>query len=196
MADRGDAASVARPERGEARARDAGASAPEAAPVEPLRQAAAEADAAEPAERGAAEGDAGGAAPSAKAAVVAGEYQGWDLTTYRMPNVPESPQRDPNARIRVSRGQGDVIDVTIINSANGQDLCMLKGKLKGSTATFDKGQRCFDEGNNMMTATLRQGSARFSGKQMIVDAEFDLEIDTGQNQMSGDIVYHFEGDRK
>jgi hypothetical protein len=131
----------------------------------------------------------------APALSIDGEYVGWDTTTYRMASAPEVPQRDPNARTRVVKGSGDDVELVIINSANGQDLCKLKGKLKASSVTLERGQRCFEEGEQM-SATLRKGSARFSGKQLVLDAEFDLQIDTGEQQLSGEIIYHFEGDRK
>ena len=196
LADRGDAGTRAEPRV--TAARDAAAPSADAQQGEPSPVAETPAEAEPAADAGpvAEQGAADAAAPTTKAApVVAGEYQGWDVTTYKMPNVPEVPQRDPNARIRVARGSGDAIEVVIINSANGQDLCTLKGKLKGTTATFDKGQSCFAE-EGMMTATLRKGSAKFSGKRLVIDCELDVEVDTGQGTISGEIVYHFEGDRK
>lgn len=198
MADRGDAAVVATTGPG---GKADGGAAVDAAPAPPPPVVADK-----PASDGGAEASAAAAPPAAAkdagasgapaALVVAGEYQGWDTTTYRVPNVPPTPQRDPNAKTRVIHSGGDAIEVVIVNSANGQDLCRLKGKLKAGNVTFDKGQRCFEEGDGMMTAALRTGTARFSGKQLIMDLEFDLTIDTGQEQMKGDVVYHFEGNRK
>jgi hypothetical protein len=197
LAERGDAATIAR-STADAASLDA-ASAPAEEPGSPSPPAVASTgadagtDQAAPASEAADTKDAGG--KRAPALAIDGEYAGWDTTTYRFANVPEVPQRDPNARTRVVKGAGDNLELVIINSANGQDLCTLKGKLAGSDVTLDKGQRCFEEGNTV-TATLRKGSARFSGKQLVLDAEFDVEMDTGQEQMSGEIVYHFEGTRK
>jgi hypothetical protein len=139
--------------------------------------------------------DGGASAPAATASV-AGEYLGWDTTTYKVANLPETPQKDTNARTRVVKGAGDAIEIVIVSSSDGKDLCSLKGKLKAGNVTLDKGQHCFEEGGGMMTATLRKGTGKFSGKQLVLDMEFDLEVDTGQDRMKGEIIYHFEGTRK
>jgi hypothetical protein len=198
LAERGDAA-VAKASS-DAAAPDAGTAIAEApsAPSQPPVAATSEdlpADAAAPSVEATDDPKEDASGKPAPVAAVDGEYVGWDTTTYRLPNAPEVPQRDPNARTRVVKAAGDGIELVIINSANGQDLCKLKGKLKGSDVTLDKGQRCFEEGGSV-TATLRKGSAKFAGKQLVLDAEFDLEIDTGEERMRGTIVYHFEGDRK
>jgi hypothetical protein len=197
MADRGDATVIAKSDSGSAP--DASlASAPEPPPEPPPVVASGSSDAGADAAGASAPPSPkdGGAPASAATASVAGEYVGWDTTTYKVPNLPEAPQRDPKARTRVVKGAGDAIEIVIINSANGSDLCSVKGKLKAGTATLDKGQRCFEEGNGMMTATLRKGTAKFSGKQLDLDIEFDLTVDTGQDKAKGDILYHFEGTRK
>lgn len=198
LAELGDAAPIAK--SGPASSADGAAPVPESPPPpseEPVVAAVTDAgpapDAATPATPSASDG--GASAPAATASV-AGEYVGWDTTTYKVPNLPEAPQKDTNARTRVVKGAGDAIEIVIVNSANGQDLCTLKGKLKAGNVTLDKGQRCFEEGGGMMTATLRKGTGKFSGKQLVLDMEFDLEIDTGQDRMKGDIIYHFEGTRK
>jgi hypothetical protein len=108
--------------------------------------------------------------------------------TPKRPAFPVRQRRrsETRRRARVQKGAGDAIDITLVNSMTGQDICTLKGKLKGSDVTLDKGQSCFGE-------TLRSGSAKFSGKKLSLDAVFDAEDDDGEK---GEIIYHFEGTKK
>jgi hypothetical protein len=137
-----------------------------------------------------------GTRPAAGPVALSGEYQGWDVTKYRIENAPESVERDPNARTRVKQGAGSAIEMVIISSSDGTDLCTFKGTLTGDKVSFDKGQPCFEQGGGSVTATLRSGSAKFSGKQLTMDLLFDMVIDTGEDTIGGEIDYHFEGTRK
>ena len=136
--------------------------------------------------------------PGAKPAVVvvyAGEYVGSDTSTYKMAGT-ERSEKDDKARTRVD-GTGGEIAVSFIDSGTGKDICTLKAKTNGKTASFSAGQKCWGNDGPGMTGTLTQGTATFEDKKLTIDADFDIQVGGGSEfSMSGKLHYHFEGTRK
>jgi hypothetical protein len=124
--------------------------------------------------------------------VYAGEYVGSDVTETKIMGQ-ESSQKDDKARTRVDVAKNGELDVTFIDSSNGQDICTLHAKPDGKKATFAPGQKCWAEGD--AGGTLTSGHCEFSDKKLIVEADFDIVGPEGSG-MSGSIHYRFEGTRK
>ncbi len=125
--------------------------------------------------------------------VYAGEYVGSDTSLYNMSGV-ERSEKDDKARTRVD-GSGPDISVTFIDSGSGKDICTLKAKAQGKTATFTAGQKCWAN-EPVMSGSLTKGTASFDDKKLSIDADFDLQVSEGDTKMSGVLHYHFEGTRK
>lgn len=51
-------------------------------------------------------------------------------------------------------------------------------------------------GGGPVSFVLASGTARFDGKELVVDFKMDVEVSMGPEQMTGEIVYHFEGQRQ
>ncbi|MBI3206512.1 MAG: hypothetical protein HYZ29_33555 [Myxococcales bacterium] len=135
-----------------------------------------------------------GAKPTA-VVVYAGEYVGSDTSVYKMAGT-ERSEKDDKARTRVD-GSGAEIAVSFIDSGTGKDICTLKAKTNGKTASFTAGQKCWGNDGPGMTGTLTQGTATFEDKKLTIDADFDIEVGGGESfSMSGKLHYHFEGARK
>jgi len=149
-----------------------------------------EADAGSEAGTGATAADAG--ASAAAAVDVAGEYVGSDVSTISVGGQ-DQEQKDDKARTRVEvPGPGEV-SFTFVASNTGTDICTLKAKLVGKTATLTPGQDCWSDDGGGTTGTLTRGTASFSDKRLVIDADFDLSLPGG---VSGSLVYHFDGTKK
>ena len=127
--------------------------------------------------------------------VYAGEYIGSDTSTYKMDGM-ERAENDDKARTRVE-GCGPEISVIFVDSGSGKDICSLKAKTVGKTATFSAGQKCWGSDGPGMSGTLTRGTATFEDKKLVVDADFDIQVGGGSEfAMSGSLHYRFEGTRK
>jgi hypothetical protein len=146
---------------------------------------------AEGAEAGADAGAAGAdaAAPTPPVLDIAGEYVGSDISTISVAGQNQE-QKDDKARTRVEvPGPGEV-NFTFVASNTGTDICTLKAKLVGKTATLTPGQSCWTDDGGGTDGTLTRGTATFTDKRLVIDADFDLSLSGG---MSGSLVYHFDG---
>ena len=136
--------------------------------------------------------------PGAKPAAVvvyAGEYIGSDTSTYKMDGM-ERAENDDKARTRVEGG-GPEISVIFVDSGTGKDICTLKAKSAGKTATVSAGQKCWGADGAGMSGTLTRGTATFEDKKLVVDADFEIQVGGGtEAAMSGSLHYRFEGTRK
>jgi hypothetical protein len=129
------------------------------------------------------------AAPDA-APVLAGHYEGSDVTITRIPGFPNVTEKDPNAKTDVEERGKDRIAITLINSATSAPICTLDADVRGGTATLRPGQPCF--GDEDVPTSLASGTAKFSDRRLVLD----MRLDIGDGYRRGDIEYHFEGTRK
>lgn len=136
--------------------------------------------------------DAAGKTPPVR---FAGMYSGEDIAVYRLTGYPDQEQRDDKAKIRIAEtGQGSV-SITLINSADGTDLCELVARVEGNAALIETAQPCFtsaDEGS--LQAELTSGRAVLDGDQLRMDAEGTLSLP--EQELDGDLTYSFEGERQ
>ena len=121
--------------------------------------------------------------------VLAGHYEGWDITIKRVQGFPDLTEKDPNAKTDVEEQGKDRIAITLINSATGTPICTLDADVRGGTGTLRPGQPCFDEDD--ASTSLVSGTAKFAGRQLLLDMRLDL-----RGGYRGEIEYHFDGTRK
>jgi hypothetical protein len=131
---------------------------------------------------------------SGGAVIYAGEYVGSDTSSYDLGGV-KREDKDDKAKTRVD-GAGPEVAVTFVDSGNGKDICTLKARMKGKSGTFAAGQKCWANDAGGMSGKLTAGSLTFDDKKLVIDADFDIEIGGGEQQLSGSLHYHFEGTRK
>ncbi len=133
---------------------------------------------------------------SAEASVVdfEGEYRGSDISVIQMDGLPDRTERDPNARTRVEQPATDRIEITLINSANGDPLCTVEARVSGSRAEVHPDQSCFDEGSTL-TGSVSSGHAQLDGDRLTLDLDVALELTIGTETRNGRIDYHFDGKR-
>jgi hypothetical protein len=129
------------------------------------------------------------AAPQA-ALVLAGHYEGSDVTITRIPGFPDVTEKDPNAKTDVEERGKDRVAITLINSATSAPICTLDADVRGGSATLRPGQPCF--GDEDVPTSLASGTARFSDRRLVLD----MLLHIGDGYRRGDIEYHFDGARK
>jgi hypothetical protein len=171
--------------------RPAVASAP---PKEPLPTTdAAKADAS-------AETAAGDKAPSADAARATaparfeGMYAGDDVAVYRLTGSPELEQRDDKAKIRIEKASEGNVSITLINSADGSDLCELVARVEGNAALIESAQPCFSGGEGSPEVELTSGRAVLEGDRLRMNAEGTLSMP--DQELDGEMTYTFDGERQ
>jgi hypothetical protein len=124
-----------------------------------------------------------------------GEYVGKDREVLRMDGAPELPMgEDANAKTRVRTRADGNLDIIFVASDTGAELCKLEAKPNGNVAALTRGQTC--KSWQEFLGPLRSGGATFSGKQLVVDAEFEASMDDGEERLEGIWSYHFEGTRR
>jgi hypothetical protein len=131
----------------------------------------------------------GDAAPDA-ALVLAGHYEGTDVTVTRIRGIPDVTEKDPSAKTDVEERAKNRIAITLVNSATGAPICTLDADVRGDAATLRPGQPCF--GDDDVSTSLASGTAKFADRQLVLD----MRLDVGDGDRRGDIEYHFEGTRK
>ncbi len=124
------------------------------------------------------------------APVLAGHYQGSDVTITRIQGFPDVTEKDPNAKTDVEDRGKDRIALTLINSATGAPICTLNADVHGDAATLQAGQPCF--GDEDVPTSLASGTAKFSGRHLVLD----MLLTIGDGVRRGEIEYRFEGTRK
>ena len=139
--------------------------------------------------------DAGDASADTDSVDFAGEYRGEDVSVIRIDGFAKRTERDPNARTKVERLAPDRIEITLINSANGDPLCTVSAQVEGHKANVDAGQSCFDE-EGEVRGSIADGTAQIAGDHLTVDFDVELEVSLGSETRSGSLDYHFEGVRK
>jgi hypothetical protein len=122
--------------------------------------------------------------------VLAGHYEGSDITITRIQGFPDVTEKDPNAKTDVEERGKDRIAITLINSATGVPICTLDADVRSDVATLRPGQPCF--GDEDVPTSLASGTAKFAGRQLVLD----MRLDVGEGHRRGEIEYHFEGNRK
>ncbi len=140
------------------------------------------------------DGNVGRDAASQPAPLLPGRYRGTDVTIYHLPGFPDRKEFDPNAKTDVEQKGGNVVAITLIDSSNGSAICTLDADLKVDLGTLRPGQQCF--GGEGLTPSLSSGTARFANRQLTLDLRFDLDQELGEEQIHGEIEYHFEGTRR
>jgi hypothetical protein len=141
--------------------------------------------------------DAGGkpgksdAGAAASGITYAGEYIGSDDTKTKVAGA-ERNEHDDKAKTRVEVRPNGELAFTFVSSSDGTDICTLIATAKGKDATFAAGQPCWAGGGSNASGKLTKGSAKFDGKKLTIDMEFDLQI----GPVSGTLVYRFVGNRK
>jgi hypothetical protein len=125
-----------------------------------------------------------------------GEYAGEDVATYRFGGT-ERVEKDPKARTRVHDQARDSVKLTLVNSANGNDLCTLTGKLQGHTATLEAGQDCFSTAEGAVSArgTVQSGTATIKDDTLTIETTLSYEVSAEGQVQSGELSYRFEGRR-
>lgn len=144
----------------------------------------------EPGDDGSGEG-----AASAPPARFAGMYAGEDIAIYRLTGFPDQEQRDDQAKIRIEDGKPGSVNIVLINSADGSDLCELAARVEGKAALLETAQPCFTGGaEGAPQAELTSGRAVLDGDQLRMEAEGTLFIP--DQDLEGDLTYSFEGERQ
>lgn len=161
-------------------------------------EAADEADADDDAdEPGSGEGDDGEAGEPAEVAELEGLYAGEDVAIFRLSGLPEREQKDPKAQIRIERDSATQVRITLINSEDGSDLCELSARVEGNAALLTSPQPCFtSDEEGAIQAELTSARAVVSGERLTMEAEGTLSVVLGEQELSGDLEYSFEGERQ
>jgi hypothetical protein len=174
-------------------AKAADAAAAEKPPAQAPPDAAADYESAAEAGAGAESADAAvdaGAAPN-----VAGEYVGYDISTFRLQGLPESRERDDNSRALVEEA-GDGLTFIFPDSSTGEEICRLSTtKPAAGVSKFRPGDTCTSESGGMKMRVV-EGKAQFDGERLVIDLKLEVEASAGSESVSGELVYHFEGQRK
>ena len=142
-----------------------------------------------------ADGETDGGPDTSTVANFTGEYRGEDVSIIRIDGLPDRRERDPNARTKVEQSTDDRVEITLINSANGDPLCTIEARVSGNDAEVTPGQECFSEGSAVQ-GSVSSGKARLEKEQLILDLDVALELSFGPETRSGNLDYHFEGSRK
>ncbi|HMA96771.1 MAG TPA: hypothetical protein VKP30_28995 [Polyangiaceae bacterium] len=125
-----------------------------------------------------------------------GLYRGNDTTVFKSPEQSERRFDDPQARIRIEAVGPARLDLILVDSSNGVDMCRLAASVEGELARIDADQSCFLDPSEGMTARSRPGKAQRNGRQLTVDLMLDTTIiATESGNAEGTIEYHFDGQR-
>jgi hypothetical protein len=127
-----------------------------------------------------------------------GDYTGEDVSTYRLGGMPEREDKDPKARITVKASGALALDIVLVDSSNGKDICTLKATLGATNATIAAGQKCFEQTGSdaSATATIRTGTVTIEDRRLVVDLELDFEMHLPDQDAKGTLAYHFDGTRR
>lgn len=139
-------------------------------------------------------------APEAKAGSggpLEGLYAGEDIAIYRLTGYPDREERDDKAQIRIEAASGGNVGITLINSADGSDLCELIARVEGNAALIEAAQPCFSDGSEgSIQAELTSGRAVVVGDRLKMDAEGTLSVPLPDQELDGQLSYSFQGQRQ
>jgi hypothetical protein len=140
--------------------------------------------------------DAKGSAAAAPPAFE-GLYAGDDVAVYRLTGYPDREERDDKAKIRIETATAGNVSITLINSADGSDLCELLARVEGNAALIESAQPCFgDGGEGSYDAELTSGRAVIDGDRLKMDAEGTLSVALPDQELDGELTYSFKGERQ
>jgi hypothetical protein len=127
-----------------------------------------------------------------------GLYAGADVAVYRFTGYPEREEKDDKAKIRIEKPSAGSVSITLINTADGSDLCELTARVDGNAALIESAQPCFSDGSEgSPEAELTSGRAVIEGDQLEVDAEGTLSgVSPDQREVDGQLTYSFKGKRQ
>jgi hypothetical protein len=138
-----------------------------------------------------------GAKQAARPPAFEGLYAGDDIAVFRISGLPEREQRDDKAKIRIEPGSADNINVTLINSEDGSDLCQLVARIEGHAALIESAQPCFsDGGEGALEAELTSGRVVLEGDRLKMDAKGTLSVALPDQELDGELSYTFKGERQ
>jgi hypothetical protein len=138
-----------------------------------------------------------GAASAAAPASFEGLYAGDDVAVYRWTGSPEQEQRDDKAKIRIDKASAGNVSITLINSADGSDLCQLVARVEGNAALIESAQPCFGDGaEGSPEAELTSGRAVLDGDRLSMNAEGTISLALPDQELEGELSYTFEGERQ
>jgi hypothetical protein len=123
-----------------------------------------------------------------------GDYYGSDRMTTSFEGLPPNTMTDDKAHTRVEQGRGDRIVISVIDSSKGDVMCALNATVDGASATLERGQTCFGQGDN--APDIISGSARVECDRLTFELSAATEIELEDDVQPGEIDYHFEGTRK
>jgi len=123
-----------------------------------------------------------------------GMYAGDDIAVYRLTGSPELEQRDDKAKIRIEKASAGNVSITLINSADGSDLCELVARVEGNAALIEAAQPCFSSGDGSPEVELTSGRAVLEGDRLRMKAEGTLSLP--DQELDGEMTYTFEGERE
>jgi hypothetical protein len=145
------------------------------------------------------EGDEAGAVVEPGASVAfEGMYAGADIAVYRLTGYPEREEKDDKAKIRIEKPAGGNVSITLINTADGSDLCELTARVDGNAALIESAQPCFSDGSEgSLEAELTSGRAVIEGDHLKMDAEGTLSgVSPPDQEVHGQLTYSFKGERQ
>jgi hypothetical protein len=127
-----------------------------------------------------------------------GLYAGADVAVYRLTGYPEREEKDDKAKIRIEKPSAGNVSITLINTADGSDLCELTARVDGNAALIESAQPCFGDGSEgSLEAELTSGRAVIEGDQLKMDAEGPLSgVSPDQGEVDGQMTYSFKGERQ
>jgi hypothetical protein len=143
---------------------------------------------------------AGAAAAGLTAEAFVGDYAGEDVSTYRLEGIPERVEKDPNAKITVKSPGEPTIELVLVDSSNGKEICTLTATVAGNDAKIAAGQKCFEQDGGetgaSAFATVTEGTAALAKGRLVVDVALDFEMRAGDKAITGTLQYHFDGAKK
>jgi hypothetical protein len=143
------------------------------------------------------EAKSGSAKPGSKEPAFEGLYAGDDIAVFRISGFPEREQRDDKAKIRIEAASGGKLEITLINSEDGTDLCQLVARIEGHAALIEGAQPCFGDGSEgSLEAELTSGRAVIEGDRLRMDAQGTLSVALPDQELDGEVTYTFKGERQ
>jgi hypothetical protein len=138
-----------------------------------------------------------GTSASSPPAAFEGLFAGDDTAVYRLAGIPEREEHDDKAKIRIEKAASGSVSITLINSADGSDLCELVARVEGNAALIESAQPCFSDGSEgSIQAELTSGRAVIEGDQLKMDAEGTLSLSLPDQELEGELSYTFTGKRQ
>lgn len=126
-----------------------------------------------------------------------GLYAGADVAVYRLTGFPEREEKDDKAKIRIDKASAGNVSITLINTADGSDLCELTARVDGNAALIESAQPCFSDGSEgSLEAELTSGRAVIVGDRLKMDAEGTLSGALADQELEGQLTYTFTGERQ